>query len=92
MLVFVVHRFSAGWTLHSFSPLAAYRALSYTMRASPQAIGFQVSSCSVPPGPLPEVCGVLSNRDLPSPGMSFLVGYPILNDQSQIHVRINNTQ
>lgn len=92
MLVFVGHRFSAGWTLHSFSPSAAYRAPSYTVRASPQTTDFQVSSCSVPPGSVSEVCGVFNSRDLPSLGMSFLVDYLILNDQPQTHVHINNTQ
>lgn len=48
------------------SSVGACKAPSGTMRASPQKGIFQVSSCSVHPSPVSEVCGVFSNKDLPS--------------------------
>ena len=48
------------------SPLADFIASTNTMRASPQARGFQGSFSSVPPRPISEVCDVFRKRALPS--------------------------
>lgn len=69
------------FVVHTFSPAAAYKAPSCMMRASLQTRGFPVNSCSVLLSPVSEGCSIFNIRDLPSPGMSFLVGYPILNEQ-----------
>lgn len=53
-------------TIVCFLPLEACIAPSNIMKTSPQAGGIYSRSNSAPPGPVSKVCGVFSNRDLPS--------------------------
>lgn len=68
MLIIVMVYRHYGWVglLIFPSSVGACKAPSDTMRASPQKGNFQVSSCSIHPCPVSEVCGVFSNKDLPS--------------------------
>ena len=66
MLVIVMAYRRYGWVglLIFPSSVGACKVPSDTMRASPQKGNFQVSSCSIHPSPVSEVCGVFSNKDL----------------------------
>lgn len=63
LIIIVVYR-HYGWVglLIFPSSVGACKAPSGTMRASPQKANYQVSSCSVHPSPVSEVCDVFSNR------------------------------
>ena len=52
-------------TTDGLSPLDAYNAPSYAMRASPQQVGLQVCSRSTPPSPVAKVFGAFNSRILP---------------------------
>lgn len=58
----VIHRFDRWITLLIASPLAAWKAPSDTMRASPQ--GGDFSLFLFPPRPVPKAHGAFSNRVL----------------------------
>lgn len=63
----VVHRlYSKVGLVIDFSLLAACTAPSDIMRASSQVGGLQVNSISIPSHSVLEMCGVFSNRVLPS--------------------------
>lgn len=71
--------------------------LSDTMRASPQEGGFQIKFCSVPLGPVSEVHGGFSNRDLRATAIDYNILECLLDNsgystESHLQIQCNSNQ